>query len=919
VKHRCSIRATKNAIAILFIHLKRLEMKRFLFLFLSTMLVNFYAFGQTVEFSDDFESGTDNWTLEGAWGTTTTQSNSPSTSLTDSPGGNYAASLNISATMATGVDLSSALDAELNFWAIYDIEGGNFDYMYVEASGDGGVTWVNIATFLGEGNLSPWVQYNYSLGGFVGSDDVKVRFRFFSDGGYEVDGMYIDDVEILSSNEDNSAPLILHTPTTFYRSNIGDVTKTADLIDVSGIASATLYYSVDGGVANSITGTNTVDDTYEFVIPEQAAGAQVDYFIEAADASANANTQATQTHSYIDGNHIYYDNEAVDFVNSFGPDAAGFLSGCAVRFSLVGTTDVAYALIRNYTDPNRPNDDFEFHIWADEGGVPGADLITPFMVTPEANLDVTSPMTRIDLSAYAGELSGLTGDVFVGYTVPEGQTWLVQSTPAVGGRTFTFDGSLWSSNTADDYHFRIVTTEFASADVCAEATDLSALMGQAIGSAQTSPIWNNSEATTDANDPADGFECFGEPDGGGATPSLENTVWFTFTGDGELYEIVTTDCGGGLNDYIDFGDTQLAIYEGMDCNNLTAVACNDDINGTPPAGPYPAGLVFETTPGTIYYMMVDGFAGSDGEFCVQFTHIANVTCDDISLGTSTAEANICSGDITVFTIEDVVVPLSPAAGFLWVVTSADITGSVDPFNEASFLGNFAITTEAYAPALVNDGTQLPPAVYYFTPIAFGGAVDTDGPLAEFDFTDGCVLTGQSFMVSLYPEFEALSGTPIVVSESGTGGGDGEASVDITGGSGNYSYNWSQGGTTQTITGLFAATYTVTVTDLSGCVDDVIVDVIVDVVIGTADIEFSKAISLYPNPASNKVTINFNFEETLDLEIEMINVIGQVVLEQKEFAVKGGQLSFNLESLTEGVYFVHITDGERKFIQRLVVN
>ena len=143
-------------------------MKKSLLITFIFLALGYFSFGQTIEFSDDFESGTGNWVLEGAWGLTTAQSNSPSNSLTDSPGGDYAPNLNISATMATGVDLSAVLDAEVKFWAIYDIEGGNFDYCYVEASGDGGTTWINVATFLGEGNLSPWLEYSYSLGGFVG-------------------------------------------------------------------------------------------------------------------------------------------------------------------------------------------------------------------------------------------------------------------------------------------------------------------------------------------------------------------------------------------------------------------------------------------------------------------------------------------------------------------------------------------------------------------------------------------------------------------------------------------------------------------------------------------------------------------------------------------------------------------------------
>jgi hypothetical protein len=49
-----------------------------------------------------------------------------------------------------------------------------------------------------------------------------------------------------------------------------------------------------------------------------------------------------------------------------------------------------------------------------------------------------------------------------------------------------------------------------------------------------------------------------------------------------------------------------------------------------------------------------------------------------------------------------------------------------------------------------------------------------------------------------------------------GGADGTASVIATGGTAPYTYLWSNGQTTASITGLTAGTYTVTVTDLNGC-------------------------------------------------------------------------------------------------------
>ncbi len=48
--------------------------------------------------------------------------------------------------------------------------------------------------------------------------------------------------------------------------------------------------------------------------------------------------------------------------------------------------------------------------------------------------------------------------------------------------------------------------------------------------------------------------------------------------------------------------------------------------------------------------------------------------------------------------------------------------------------------------------------------------------------------------------------------------DGEATVNLTGAQGTPTFGWSNAATTQTITGLDASTYSVTVTDVSGCTD-----------------------------------------------------------------------------------------------------
>jgi hypothetical protein len=50
----------------------------------------------------------------------------------------------------------------------------------------------------------------------------------------------------------------------------------------------------------------------------------------------------------------------------------------------------------------------------------------------------------------------------------------------------------------------------------------------------------------------------------------------------------------------------------------------------------------------------------------------------------------------------------------------------------------------------------------------------------------------------------------------TGGNNGAIDITVNGGSPAYSYHWSNGATTQDLSGLAAGTYTVTVTDTHNC-------------------------------------------------------------------------------------------------------
>ncbi len=79
---------------------------------------------------------------------------------------------------------------------------------------------------------------------------------------------------------------------------------------------------------------------------------------------------------------------------------------------------------------------------------------------------------------------------------------------------------------------------------------------------------------------------------------------------------------------------------------------------------------------------------------------------------------------------------------------------------------------------------------------------------------GCTATVSGIAVG--QPAAVLNGTPSSTNVSCNGGANGTATITPTGGTSSYSYLWSNGGTTQTITGLLAGIYSVTITDANAC-------------------------------------------------------------------------------------------------------
>lgn len=394
-------------------------------------------------------------------------------------------------------------------------------------------------------------------------------------------------------------------------------------------------------------------------------------------------------------------------------------------------------------------------------------------------------------------------------------------------------------------------------DSCADAIDLSSSLGQGTDNAVNAGTYDNTGATTGNDDPSTGFECYGEPNGGGATPSLENTVWFKVTGDGNLYTFEATTTGCSVSNGITDNDTQISVYTG-DCGTLTPVACNED-GPNASNGNYPALVEFTAEAGAEYLIMIDGFsfngANSIGEFCIFVEQQDFVACNNANVSGGTASSPtmvVCEGETTNISIDGVLAPNEGAvSGYAWAVSTTDLQGNPDFTTDPGFLGGFAVSAEPVTPLVFDmstfEGTSAT-GTYYFTMVAFGNA--TWGP------------DGQTFITQAVLDTEC--------------------------------------------------------TTLSNSVRiDYFEEEFCPVSILNVD-ESVLGMTVFPNPAQDFINLNINAADYSEATIMVTNVAGQMVQQQVVNLASGANL-FNLDvnNMPSGVYMVSIETDSHQSVTRFL--
>jgi PKD repeat protein len=240
--------------------------------------------------------------------------------------------------------------------------------------------------------------------------------------------------------------------------------------------------------------------------------------------------------------------------------------------------------------------------------------------------------------------------------------------------------------------------------------------------------------------------------------------------------------------------------------------------------------------------------------------------------------------------------------------TVSITSSNNNTSCASPNGSFSVTANGgTAPYSYNNGSSTNTT---------GSFTGLQGGTYNVTATDAAGCSGAvSAIITNSQATVTLNATSI--NASAQNATDGSASVTATGGATPYTYTWSNSGTTATISGLAPGVYTVTVTDANGCSATASATVGFSTGIGNQNISMN--FHIYPNPTKADVNIRIEMSKSVDVTIELFNVLGERIVNENLGDISIANKTISLENHAAGIYVVKVTYGTEASVKRVVLN
>nr|MDA3952960.1 T9SS type A sorting domain-containing protein [Bacteroidales bacterium] len=190
---------------------------------------------------------------------------------------------------------------------------------------------------------------------------------------------------------------------------------------------------------------------------------------------------------------------------------------------------------------------------------------------------------------------------------------------------------------------------------------------------------------------------------------------------------------------------------------------------------------------------------------------------------------------------------------------------------------------------------------------------------DLTVTDGNLCTGTGTIVIIEPTAISIDSENFTDATTQTAA-DGSVTLTASGGTGTLEYTLSPGtiiNTTGVFSNLIPDDYTVNVTDDNACGPVSSNTITVGYPDAIIDISKSDKIKMYPNPTSDKLFIEIDYEFD-NLKIEVLSISGQIIL-NKEIKSHGiTKEVLDLSAYPKGVYFIRIYNSTFIFKDKILL-
>lgn len=147
--------------------------------------------------------------------------------------------------------------------------------------------------------------------------------------------------------------------------------------------------------------------------------------------------------------------------------------------------------------------------------------------------------------------------------------------------------------------------------------------------------------------------------------------------------------------------------------------------------------------------------------------------------------------------------------------------------------------------------------------------------------------------------------------------NGSISIEVSGGTGDLTYEWSNGATTATIGDLVAGEYSVIVTDENGCSITFGPFEVKSMITGVEELEFVSDMQIYPVPAVNYLTVDITLNNVETTQLRVIDSFGKVI-STKTYSAKEINTQIDVTDLPGGVYYLEFGNKKDRMLEKFVV-